>query len=122
MLKALGQIESGGMDWAIGKDGERSRYQIKSIVWNSYTALPFKHYAKDRAIASKVASQHLIWLGELFYEANHRYPNHSELYVLWNMGVGGFAKHKFDFTRLPGGIKDRAQRYTNLVILYSSKN
>ena len=55
-LKAISQIESGDNDSAVGLHGERSRYQIKPLVWHRYT--PSQKFT-DPDVARFIARKHL---------------------------------------------------------------
>lgn len=57
-LQAIAEVESGSNDAAVGKGGERGRYQFTEIVWRSLTELPFEK-AHVREIADVIALKHL---------------------------------------------------------------
>lgn len=51
---ALSMIESGDNDYAVGKSGEVSRYQIRTNVWRIETCISVR-YATNHLIAKSVA-------------------------------------------------------------------
>src|SRR5262245_45274712 len=82
-LEALGMIESGDNDAAVGQAGEVSRYQIKPCVWRQYTES--REY-RNQAVSRWVAGRHLEELLRTFAESAKREPTDFDLYVLWNAG------------------------------------
>jgi hypothetical protein len=109
---ALGMIETGNNDSAVGGLGEVSRYQIMPSVW--------KHYSSSRSyrnldVATEVARQHWTSLYAYFKKKNEREPTNFDMYVMWNTRHGHYAARGFSPERLHPVIRDRAQRFTNLV-------
>jgi hypothetical protein len=109
---ALGMIETGNNDGAIGGLGEVSRYQLMPSVW--------KHYSTSRSyrnldVATEVARQHWTSLYEYFKNKTEREPTNFDMYVLWNTRHGHYAGKEFTPARLSPVIRDRAQRFANLV-------
>jgi hypothetical protein len=111
-LFALGMVESGNDDWGVGKAGEVSRYQIHPAVWKAYSES--KRYY-DPAVAHQVAGQHWNQLTRYFREKAGRQPTDFDMYVLWNTKFGYYARKQFDPALLPETLRDRAQRFVNLV-------
>ena len=111
-LFALSQIETGGDDKEIGRRGEVSRYQIMPSVWRHYSD---SQSYRDPETSSLVAQQHWTALYKAFKEQAHREPTDFDMYVLWNTHYGFYAKHGFDPERLGVTVRDRAQRYVNLI-------
>ena len=109
---ALSQIETGGDDNEIGRSGEVSRYQIMPSVWRHYS--DSQRY-RDPETSVQVAQQHWTALYKSFKEQAHREPADFDMYVLWNTHYGYYAKHGFDPERLGPAVRDRAQRYVNLI-------
>lgn len=58
LLQAIADVESGGRDAAVGKAGERGRYQFAEETWRSLTDLPFEK-AHVREVADVIALKHL---------------------------------------------------------------
>lgn len=109
---ALGMIETGNDDREIGGAGEVSRYQIMPSVWHHYS--DSLNYSNPR-VSLTVAKQHWARLYTSFKQQAHREPSDFDMYVLWNTHYGYYASHKFNPTRLAPAVRDRAQRYVNLV-------
>jgi hypothetical protein len=110
-LAALGMVESGDDDGAVGAVGEVSRYQIKPWIWRQYSQS--RDY-KSPAIASFVAGRHLAELDRIFRKQTNRVPDDFDLYVLWNAGPTYYGRIGFNKTRVNAIVRDRAQRYANL--------
>ena len=109
---ALGMIESGNDDRGIGPAGEISRFQIHPAVWKVYTAS--REY-QTLEVSLPVARQHWSSLRNYFREKTAREPSDFDMYVLWNTRYGYYARKSFDSSRLPAILRDRAQRFVNLV-------
>ena len=109
---ALGMLETGNNDSAVGGLGEVSRYQIMPSVWKSYSS---SRSYRDLDVATEVARQHWASLYEYFKKKNEREPTNFDMYVLWNTRHGYYAAKGFSPGRLHPVIRDRAQRFTNLV-------
>lgn len=111
-LAALGMIESGNDDSARGPAGEISRFQIQPFVWRRYsTSANFS----DQATAAEVARLHWNFLAEYFRRQAGRTAADFDLYVLWNTPWGYYEARGFSRERLPAEIRDRAERFVNLV-------
>jgi len=111
---ALGMIETGINDRAVGRAGEVSRYQIMPSVWRRYSAS--RDY-QNPALSLEVACKHWIYLHDYFKSKTHREPTEFDMYVLWNTRHGYYARKGFDPKRLHRVVFDRAQRFCNLVEL-----
>lgn len=113
-LRALSQIESNDNDKAKGRHGELSRYQIKRSVWKQH----FPSEKDQRHIPSEArrcAKTHLCWLEiQLCFIQRVKEPNPRDIYAVWNLGLEGYARHDYAFSKLPTRIQDRAQRFTNI--------
>lgn len=119
LLRCIAEVETGNNDSKIGRNGERSRYQIKKNVW--YQHCPYIYTNNDAGqaghetyckgkLATQVAMDHLIWLNsniphDLFSERLFRqYP----LAACWNGGLSVWRG------RLPTSVANYATRVTNL--------
>jgi hypothetical protein len=111
-LFALGMIETGNDDREVGAAGEVSRYQIHPTVWKAYS--PKADYQNTQA-AVRVAQQHWTWLAGYFMEKAGRQPTDFDMYVLWNTKFGYYARRGFVPKRLAAVVRDRAERFVNLV-------
>lgn len=110
-LEAISMIETADRDCAVGRAGERSRYQIMPRVWESYTSS--REY-KNPQVARGVAERHLAVLEETYRKATGCVPSDFDRYVLWNGGPTYYAKINFDAKRVHPVIRERAERYVNL--------
>lgn len=109
---ALGMIETGNNDNEIGGAGEVSRYQIMPSVWKHYD--DSERY-QDPTVSLVVAQQHWLKLYATFKKQAHREPSDFDMYVLWNTRYGYYASKGFSSVRLNSSVRDRAQRFVNLV-------
>jgi hypothetical protein len=109
---ALGMIETGNRDDEIGGAGEVSRYQIMPAVWRQYSqSVNYRNPDVSLAVAQKYWGR----LYTRFVQHAHRQPTDFDMYVLWNTHYGYYARKGFDPDRLSTAVRDRAQRYANLV-------
>ena len=104
-------LETGDRDSAVGGVGEVSRYQMRPSVWHQYSASKAYH---DPAVSRQVAAQHLEFLESNFRKQAGREPGEFDVYVLWNAGLGYYAKRDFSPARVSPVIRERAERYVNL--------
>ena len=109
---ALSMIETGDNDHAIGRAGEVSRYQIMPAVWKHYS--DSRQYRRPET-SLEVAQQHWAWLYDYFKKSANREPTEFDMYVLWNTRHGYYSARGFDPSRLSAVVRDRAQRFSNLV-------
>jgi len=110
-LAALGMLESGDNDTAVGAVGEVSRYQIKPWIWRQYSTC--EEY-QNRELSSQVAGQHLAELQRVFRKRTRREPDDFDLYVLWNAGPTYYGRIGFTKSRVHPVVRERAQRFANL--------
>jgi len=110
-LEALGMIETGNNDAAVGEAGEVSRYQIKPWIWRQYSQ---SEVYQNHHLSSEVAEKYLAALEQLFRDRTGREPDDFDLYVLWNAGPTYYARVGFKQSRVHPIIRDRARRYVNL--------
>ncbi len=111
-LFALGMIETGENDDEIGGDGEVSRYQLSPKVWKCYTAS--QDYT-DPEVSLQVASHHWNYLANYFKKKTGREPDDFDMYVLWNTRFGYYARKGFSKQEISPVVRDRAERFVNLV-------
>jgi hypothetical protein len=111
-LFALGAIETGNNDNEIGQAGEVSRYQIMPSVWKHYSR---SSYYDDPQVSRAVAQQHWSSLRAAFKNKAGREPDNFDMYVLWNTCYGYYASRGFQPARLDPSVRDRAQRFVNLI-------
>ncbi len=110
-IDALGMIESGNNDAAVGSSGEVSRYQIKPRIWREYSS---SRSWRDVRIAALVAQDYVADLEDTFRKRARREPTNFDLYVLWNAGPAYYAKVGFAAERVHPVIRERAGRFVNL--------
>jgi len=111
-LFALGAIETGNNDNEIGQAGEVSRYQIMPSVWKHYS---HSSYYDNPQVSRAVAQQHWSSLRASFKKKTGREPDNFDMYVMWNTCYGYYASKGFQPSRLDPVVRDRAQRFVNLV-------
>ena len=109
---ALGMIETGNDDTEIGGAGEVSRYQIMPSVWKHYCQ---SELYQNPQVSLAVAQLHWSVLYTTFKKQARREPSDFDLYVLWNTRGGYYAGKSFNPDRLAPVVRDRAQRFVNLV-------
>lgn len=109
---ALGMIETGNNDREVGGAGEVSRYQILPSVWRQYS--DSENY-RNPQVSLQVAQRHWTTLYTAFKRGAHREPTDFDMYVLWNTHYGYYANKHFNPDRVAPVVRDRAQRYVNLV-------
>jgi hypothetical protein len=91
LLLAIAQVETGdathpqGNDAAIGKHGERSRYQIIERVWRAWTDRPFVECTTKPILARYVANAELQWRMNRLTESRRNDP--IWVAVAWHSGL-----------------------------------
>lgn len=112
-LEALSMIESNDRDRARGRHGEVSRYQILPHIWKQFGGNGFnpRDPRQSRVVAEFILQDRI----RVFVRVTKRFPVDYEIYALWNC-PGLLYQHQWDWTRLPPKIKERCQRFHNLMI------
>ncbi len=87
LLAAISQVESGDRDDAVGRRGERSRYQLSERVWLHFSSLPFSR-GDDPGFSRDVALAYLGWI-EAQLRLHRRPATPYEMALAWNAGVAG---------------------------------
>lgn len=82
LLAAIALVESGNNDFATGLHGEKGRFQMKKMVWEQHTKLPFS-CVTNADTAEKVALRHLVWISENL----HKPFTVANLALAWKRGV-----------------------------------
>ena len=100
-LSALSACESNHNDRAVGKAGERGRYQIRRSTWSSFGRGVFDISAHDPVAARDCAIRYLRSLGRILLD-HGTVPNALDLATMWNRGT------------LLAGPNDFANRVSNL--------
>lgn len=102
LLAAIAICETGdarhpdGNDAAIGKHGERSRYQITEFVWNQWVDRPFVECTTNPLMAHYAANAELQWRMNRMQEV--RRNNVIWLAVAWHSGLARAKTGKFKST------------------------
>ena len=108
---ALGAIESGDDDHAVGYAGEVSRYQIKKNIWRAYSS---SSRFWDKNEAWRIAEQVLAVRVDAYRRHTGHAPAAFDIYVLWN-APGQFQRVGYQQRRISRVVAERATRFTNLV-------
>jgi len=82
VLDAISVVETGQRDWVVGKNGERSRWQISQSTWRAYSRQPWPPSSRGaaRAVAVAILSHRIHSFAARF----GRLPNAEEIYCLWH--------------------------------------
>jgi hypothetical protein len=102
---ALGMIESGDNDSAVGSMGEISRYQIRPNLWPGGNP-------HNRELALTVAQKIMCARLGRFLRTHDRAPSDFEFYVLWNAPQ--------EVNHPCRAVAKRAARFANLVERHQS--
>ncbi len=114
LLAALAVVESDSTDTAIGKAGERSRYQITASVWYEHTMEPFSS-ARIRGIAERVALDHIQHCIEPALKRAGREVTIHAIAGCWNMGISGYLNTKPTPQKRRTYIKHVVDNYNRLL-------
>ena len=109
LIMALGAIETGFVDTAIGASGEVSRYQLMVDVWKAHNVCVKE--ATNPVVSTAVATLELSNRIAKFGMQTGNMPDVRQVYLLWNSPVYAYV----DWEKVPDKIKDRADRYSNMV-------
>ncbi len=126
-LTVLAMVETGcrsqsacRADRLVGRAGEVSRYQIRPAVWRQYHqplagGRPQGNWAYLNPVKAKTVAQRIMdSRTATFVRATGRTPSDFEWYVLWN-APGAFTRAGYAAHRLTPAVKERAQRFSNLL-------
>jgi hypothetical protein len=104
VLAAIATVESCNNDDAIGRLGERSRYQIRPHLWRMFTASRlYSDYKVSTLVASNLCLHILSSL-----PASHR--TIRDLAVCWNWGFTHYANVHFAYGNVPPSVKKYANK------------
>lgn len=98
-----------GDDMAVGKDGERGRFQAMEYVWKGATNIPFA-MATNAATALAVAQAIQAGRTQRFVARWKRQPNDAEFYLLYHRPATVLGGRKPTAKE-----RERATRFANLV-------
>lgn len=93
LLDGICEVETSGRYWKIGRAGERSQYQIKRVVWERYSNLPFWKASQSvhQPEAKRVALCYII-------EISNKLDRVNIENTVWNIAVrwnGGISRSRF---------------------------
>ena len=121
LLLAIAMVESGdaqhpnGNPARVGRNGERSEYQITRAVWRQYTWQPFNaKNTQDENLARFVAVRHIQFIrGDCaLYLMNER--SQVELIAAaWNAGHSYITRHRYNLSAMSPRVRDYAERVAN---------
>lgn len=120
-LRALAMIETGIDDYAVGKKGERSRYQFSKATWREVSNRPFS-FAHRVEFSTEAALHYTNKLRNRYMQEQGVFPTDAAFYVMWNWGPRKFKAVGYDMTKVPPVVLDAAQRFSNLVYMYKNLN
>jgi len=106
LLNAIGDVETGHLAdqrKAIGRHGERGKYQMKATAWSQanaqLTAEGRKTYSwlqwRDETAQDMMACAYLRWLRSRFKADGYATPTPEQLAVAWNRGYEGAKSYGF---------------------------
>ena len=110
-LEAISMIETGDNDRVVVSAGEISRYQIMPQVWRTYSSS--RDY-RNVSVSAAVAARHLKTIETSFRARAGRDASEFDIYVMWNAGLGYYAKKGFNPKQVAPVVAERAQRFSNL--------
>lgn len=88
LLRCIAEVETGNDDTKIGRNGERSKYQISEAVWAQH--IPDKRFKfEDWCLgydATSVARSHIHWLSKCSGISQQIWP----LAYMWHRGLAEF--------------------------------
>lgn len=116
--RALAEFESGNNDKAVGAAGEVSAFQIMPATWRSIAGehVPLTKYnIERRTVALSVARQHVNLMIKSFREEVGRLPSPGEVYAMYNCGYAAFKKKNWTIEKLPKKVRDKVDRFLNLL-------
>jgi hypothetical protein len=122
---ALGQVETGAVtetrskaDHARGRSGEVSRYQILPSIWSAYAGkTDFTCPEKAWMVTTKILADR----AEQFRKGAGKEWDAFWLYAMWN-APGKCRAARYQKHRLSAAVRDRAQRFANLVESYGNRS
>jgi soluble lytic murein transglycosylase-like protein len=105
LLLAISLVESDANDAAIGKSGERGRYQITARTWRQHSPYPH-HNAHNPVLSRQVATKHIEWIVKNLPMDKRQKPFYVA--AAWNAGVRRKKRP------IPASSMDYAERVANL--------
>lgn len=106
-LRTIAQVETGNNPLQIGRDGERTRWQIRRTEWILWSSVPFQK--ADDMEGRRVAQSLLAGRINDFERRHGREPTPQQVYLLWHRPARVFSPTLAE--------KNRAIRFANLFAL-----
>lgn len=107
LLLALSLHESNNNDFAVGKRGEVSRYQVMPQIWRMATlSRNWRSPAIANSVACKIIRERWTW----FKNGTKREPTPQEFYAMWN-APGLFMVRSYRLESMPPEIQERCERF-----------
>jgi hypothetical protein len=111
VLRAIAEIESGNKPKRIGKRGEFTRYQILPRTWRYFAYNSPPTDANARIVVRRILDDY-IW----HFNADSGRPlDIKDVYVLYNGGPDYYKRRGYKYERVHRVIRERAERFENLV-------
>jgi hypothetical protein len=108
LVAAISLVETGDNDLAVGKHGERSRFQIIERVWNHHTHLTHRIHAKNPRVSVLITLDHIDKCIIPYLASREQPITPFTVAGCWNGGCWGF-------TQLDWG-RDYAERVANTYV------
>lgn len=108
-LRAIAIVETNNDNSAVGKAGERGKYQFMRATWDQYARVSHSECAKHPDEIERVARQHLNWIKKTLAK-NGMTVNVENCAAIWNAGWGNFKR----------GFRPKA--YINKVKMHYNEN
>jgi hypothetical protein len=112
LLEAIAMVESGPNDYAVGRAGEVSRYQLLPKVCGNTARAATIPTPRPR---SGWPPSHLDWLKATYKAERNFEASDRDLALMWRSGFTGYQKRGFDPAQMSAASKDRANRILNLL-------
>jgi hypothetical protein len=107
----LARLKFCAADKKIGRSGEVSRFQILPVVWRQYSrSRDYSNPDVAWAVMQRIIADRAQW----FRSSAGREPGNFDLYLMWN-APGHYAKTGFRREHVRPVVRDRAERFSNLV-------
>lgn len=123
LLRCIAEVETGNDDTKVGKNGERSRYQISITVWSQHIdpvsdIFWYRNFEREcnGDIAKQVALRHVQWLDKTIPRISIT-EVHFRPYALawaWHGGLESWT-HQDDLARFQHSTRVRLNNYATRV-------
>lgn len=103
-LRSIAQIETGDNPTKIGRQGERTRWQIRRLEWEQHSRVPF--WQADDLEGRRVAAELLANRIREFEKQHTHPPTPAQVYLLWHRPARVLSPTPIE--------QERAERFANL--------